>query len=81
MSEAIPAIERITEALADPSGQLSRRMFHAKAYQLSTQWPALAAALGDLLAEHDLPIPGPLRHARHVMTQERDGTKARLIND
>jgi hypothetical protein len=31
----------------------------------------LSAALADLLAEHDLPIPGPLRHARNNVNQAR----------
>lgn len=65
------AIERVTEALADPTGVLDRRRFHAKAHTLAMQWPSLAAALGDLLAEHDLPVPGPFRAAQNVMKQER----------
>lgn len=73
------AVDRITEALADPSGQLSRRVFHAKAHQLAMQWPSLAAALGDLLAEHDLPVPGPFRHAQNVMLQERQRELSHLL--
>lgn len=66
------AIEAFNEALAGSDGNLSRRNFNAKAHALAMQWPALAAAVADLLDENTLPVPGPLRHAQNVMTQERE---------
>lgn len=77
MSDEKPAIERITEALAAPDGTLSRRNFHAKAHQLAMQWPSLAAALGDLLVEQGVGVPGPFRHAQNVMAQEREHERVR----
>ena len=65
------AIEEFTAALAGVDGNLSRTNYNAKIHQLSMQWPSLAAAIGELLAEHNLLVPGPLRHAQNVMKQER----------
>jgi hypothetical protein len=66
------AMDRIFGALAGPDGNLSRSDYNAKAHVLSMQWPSLAAAVAELLEEHSMPIPGPLRHAQNVMRQERE---------
>jgi len=65
-------IEALTDALAPKGlGAPSRRHFDARAYQLSMQWPSLAAALALLLAENGIPVPGPFRHAKTVIEQEK----------
>ena len=66
------SIEAFTDALAGPTGTLSRSDFNSRTYAFAMQWPSLAAAIGELLEEHSMPIPGPLRHAQNVMKQERE---------
>lgn len=66
------AIESLILSLAGPDGGLGRQNFNARVYQLAIQWPSLAAAIGEVLEEHSLPVPGPVRHAQNVMKQERE---------
>jgi hypothetical protein len=65
------AIEAFHRALIGPDGNLSRSDYNAKAHALAMQWPSLAAAVAELLTEHSMPVPGPLRHAQNVMRQEK----------
>lgn len=74
---AVSAIDAVRGALAGPDGGLDKRDYNAKAHALSMQWPSLAAGLGELLAEHSMPVPGPLRHAQNVMKQERERGRTR----
>jgi len=67
----VSAIEEITAAMSGPGGRLSRTDWHQKVRDLSITWPSLGAALATLLEEHDHSIPGPLRHARNVINQEK----------
>lgn len=72
------AIEEFNAALAGVDGNLSRRNFNGKVHQLAMQWPSLAAAIAELLTEHSMPVPGPLRHAQNVMKQESESGKGRF---
>jgi hypothetical protein len=42
---------------------------------LAISWPSLAAALGDVLFSYDRQIPGPLRHARNTLNEEKRNGK------
>jgi hypothetical protein len=77
-SENDVVYERVSSALADVTGQLSRRHYNEKCHKLAMEWPALAAALGDWCNLHSLGAPGPFRHAQNVMNQElREGNQNR----
>lgn len=64
-------IEEIVAALAGPDGHLRRTDYDAKVHRLSIMWPSLSAALATLLDDHGYPQPGPFRHARTVLAQEK----------
>lgn len=64
-------LEEIVAALSGPDGRLSRSDWNPRVQTLAIGYPSLAAALAELLCAHDLPIPGPLRHARNNVRQER----------
>jgi hypothetical protein len=67
---AAVGMEHLCEALAGPDGNLSRSNWNVRVRDLAITYPSLAAALAELLDEQDLPIPGPLRHARNNVRQE-----------
>lgn len=64
-------LEEIVAALSGPDGRLSRSDWNPRVRTLAIGYPSLAAALAELLSTYDLPIPGPLRHARNNVRQER----------
>lgn len=68
---AVYGMEHLYEALAGPDGRLSRSNWNVRVRDLAITYPSLAAALAELLDEHDIPIPGPMRHARNNAQQER----------
>lgn len=43
----------------------------SQAHSLTLNWPSMAAALGDLLAAHERPVPAPFRRASAAMREER----------
>lgn len=63
--------EALTSAMADVTGQLSRRHFNDRCTRLAMEWPSLAAALGDWLNLHGVGAPGPFRQAQNVVRQEK----------
>jgi hypothetical protein len=65
------ALEQIRDALAGPDGNLSRSNWDDRVRITAIQFPSLAAALAELLDEQGWPIPGPLRHARNNIRQEK----------
>lgn len=66
------AIDDIRAALAGPDGKLSRTNWDVRVRTFAISYPSLAAALAELLDEHDMSIPGPLRHARNNVRQETE---------
>lgn len=66
-------IEEVHRALAGPDGNLSRSNWNERVRHIAIFYPSLAAALAELLEEHDIPVPGPLRHARNNIRQEQKG--------
>lgn len=71
------ALDDIAAALAGPDGNLSRTNWNDRVRTLAIGYPSLGAALADLLDEHDIPTPGPLRHARNQIRQERQSRERR----
>lgn len=67
MSTPDSALQRVLGILVAQHGEPWRDV---KAHQLAVQWPSLAAALGDLMAAHELPLPAPLRRAAQVARNE-----------
>lgn len=63
MSDVDDAVEKISGILnhTGPNGIVSRDKLRA----LTMAHPSLAAALGELLALYNYPVPGLLRHAMH----------------
>lgn len=67
------AIEDLVRVLAGPDGNLSRTNWNIRVRDVAISYPSLAAVLADILDEHDVPVPGPLRHARNNIEQEKRG--------
>lgn len=61
------AVETLVELLCDSNKDRLQR--------LAMEWPSLAAALGDVLYSRDRQIPGPLRHARNTLNEEKSNGK------
>jgi hypothetical protein len=58
------ALERLLDVATDPN--------HVeRARTVAVQWPSLAAALGELLAAYEMPVPRPLRAAARLLAEER----------
>lgn len=54
------------------AGNADAGMPTERARVLALQWPSLAAALANLLAAHDMPVPRPFRAAANVLAAEAD---------
>lgn len=50
--------------------EIVRTSDRAKSHRLAMEWPSLAAALAQVMLDYGIPTPGPLRHARNVISQE-----------
>jgi hypothetical protein len=70
------AIEKLAELLQPPNGWVAadrarrKEEYERKIQMLVIGWPSLAAALGQLLEEHDIFVPMTLRRARTIVWQE-----------
>jgi hypothetical protein len=58
---------RLLVLTAGGSEHTNERYHRDQCVRLAMQWPSLAAALADLLAAHDVPIPPSFRSARAAM--------------
>lgn len=65
MNEQEQALKRLL-ALSERSGAYRE----SQAQTLTFNWPSMAAALGDLLAAHNRPVPTPFRRASAAMREE-----------
>lgn len=58
------------DALLELAGNANAGAPSERARALALQWPSLAAALADLLAAHEVPVPRPWRTAANVVAAE-----------
>lgn len=61
---------RLLLLTAGGNGHADTRYHKDQCTRLAMQWPSLAAALADLLAAYEVPVPSPFRAAASVMRGE-----------
>lgn len=74
MTDKDTALERLLDVVTGPQHD-------ERARQLALQWPSLAAALGDLVAAYEMPLPRPFRAAANLVREERSMPPVAAVPD